>query len=104
MLNLLATLIVSAIPAPPGAYSACPAPTPAAQVEAGECGQVAPLDLWYRMSRFAEPDPGTAGAGPARRAHTNHSAPSCDAPGAPAPVSSPSIPPAALFALPTLLP
>ena len=104
MLNLLATLIVSAVPAPPGAYSACPDPTPAAQVEAGECGQVAPVDLWYRMSRFAEPDPGSAGAGPARRAQAKHSASSCDAPGAPAQVSSLSIPPVALFALPTLLP
>jgi hypothetical protein len=104
MLNLLATLLVTALPAPAGAYSACPDPTPPVQVEAGECGQAAPVDLWYRMSRFAEPDPGSAGAGPARRAQANHTALSCSAPGAPAPVSPPSVPPAALFALPTLLP
>ena len=103
MLNLLATLVISALPAQPGAYSACPDATPET-AEVGECGQTAPLDLWYRMSRFADPDPGSAGAGPARRAQANHGVPSCDAPSVPAQGSSPNIPPVALVALPTLIP
>jgi len=103
MLTLFATLLVSALPAQPGAYSACPDQTPET-AEVGECGMAAPLDLWYRMSRFAEPEPGSAGAGPARRAQTNRGVPSCDAPQAPAQVSPPQLSPVALFALPTLLP
>ena len=104
MLNLLAILVVTALPATPGAtpgaYSACPAPAPPA---ADECDAVAPLDLWYRMSRFAEPEPGSAGAGPARRTQASRVV-SCDAPTAPPQVSPPNVPPVALFALPTLLP
>ncbi|HMF39094.1 MAG TPA: hypothetical protein VKQ32_00300 [Polyangia bacterium] len=103
MLNLLATLVVTALPASPGGLSACPDPTPpSADVAFGECGEVAPLDLWYRVSRFADADPGGVGAGPARRSQANRVA-SCDAPQTPAQVPSPQAPPAALFALPTLL-
>jgi hypothetical protein len=104
MFNLLATLVVTALPAQPGAFSACPDPTPVAEV--GECDMVAPLDLWYRMSRFADPEPSGAAAGPARRAQANQNnkGASCDAPNTPAQLSPPSIPPVALYALPTLLP
>ena len=104
MLNLLATLVVTALPASPGGLSACPDPTPAsAEVTFGECDEAAPLDLWYRVSRFADADPGAVGAGPARRGHANHELASCDAPQTPAQLPSPQAPPAALFALPTLL-
>jgi hypothetical protein len=103
MLNLLATLVVSALPASPGAFSACPEPTPPADVAAGACDEAAPVDLWYRMSRFADPDPGGAAADPTRRARTNRNA-SCDVPQGPAYLPAPDAPPAALFALPTLIP
>ena len=102
MLSLLATLVVTTLPSQPGGFSACPAPTPPA-AEVGECDVAAPLDLWYRMSRFADPDPASAAAGPARKTQANRGA-SCDAPKAPAQLSAPSIAPVALFALPTLLP
>jgi hypothetical protein len=105
MLNLLATLFVTALPATPAAFSACPDPMPsAAEMAVGECEQVAPLDLWYRMSRFADGEPGGAAAGPARRLKTDRGVSSCDVPQGPAHVSSPQAPPVALFALPTLLP
>ena len=104
MLNLLATLVVTALPATlaatPGAFSACPDPAPPA---AAECDVGAPLNLWYRMSRFAEPEPSGAAAGPARRAQANRGV-SCEAPTAPAQLPPPNVPPVALFALPTLLP
>jgi hypothetical protein len=102
MLNLLATLVVTTLPPQPGAFSACPDPAPPA-AEVGECNVVAPLDLWYRMSRFADPEPSGAAAGPARRAQANQGT-SCDAPNTPAQLSPPSFPPVALVALPTLLP
>ena len=114
MLNLLATLVVIAspapagtLPAPAGAVSACADPAPAsADVAVGEC-ESTPLDLWYRMSRFAEVDPGSvgagAGAGSARRVHATPTLASCDAPKAPAQLSPPQAPPAALFAVPALL-
>ena len=103
MLNLLATLVVSALPASPAATSACTDATPAtADVAFGECGEAAPLDLWYRMSRFADPEPGSAGSGPARRGHRGLT--SCNAPQAPAQLSAPQMPPVALVALPILLP
>jgi len=102
MITLLATLLVTALPPQPGAFSACPDSTPPA-AEVGECDVVAPLDLWYRMSRFADPEPSGVAAGPARRAQANQGA-SCDAPNTPAQLSPPSVPPVALFALPTLLP
>jgi hypothetical protein len=105
MLNLLATLLVSALPATPGAFSACPDPAPAtADVGVGECQQVAPLDLWYRMSRFADVDPGSAAAAPARRPQANRGVASCHAPQAPAQLPSSELPQVALFALPGLLP
>ena len=105
MLNLLATLVVSALPASPGAVSTCPAPVPPmADVAVGECGEVAPLDLWYRMSRFAESEPGGAGGAPARRPQGNRGQAACDARPTPAPISAPQTPPVALIALPTLLP
>src|SRR5206468_6091912 len=69
----------------------------------GEC-EAAPLDLWYRMSRFAESEPGSIGAGPTRRLQANRSITSCDAPQVPAQISAPNLPPVALVALPTLLP
>ena len=41
-------------------------PTPAGDAELGECapdeGPQRPFDLWYRMSRFAQPDPGGVGS------------------------------------------
>src|SRR5262245_17802563 len=101
MLNLLATLVVTALPASPAAFSACPDPTPPA---AEACDEAAPLDLWYRMSRFADPEPGGAAADPTRRAQAGRGAPSCDVPQNPATLPSPEAPPAALFALPTLVP
>jgi len=108
MLNFLATLVVSVLPASPGAVSTCPDPTPAtADVAFGECGEVvtAPEDLWYRMSRSAETDPGGIGAGPTRRLQANRgAAASCDARQIPAQIATPDLPPAALVALPTLLP
>jgi hypothetical protein len=105
MLNLLATLVVSALPLPPGAVSACAAPTPAsAELGASvECGMAAPLDLWYRMSRSADVDPGSVGAGPARRLKPTPGIASCDAPQTPAQLSPPQTAPVALFALPTML-
>jgi hypothetical protein len=104
MLNLLATLVVTALPASPGAFSACPDPTPTADVAVGACDEVAPLDLWYRMSRFADPEPGGAAADSTRRPQTGRGAPSCDVPQSPAVRPAPDAPPAALFALPTLVP
>lgn len=108
MLNLLATLVVTVLPAPSAAGATCPAPTPAtADVAFGECGEAAPLDLWYRMSRIAESEPGGIGAGSvgsARRLQANRAITSCDAPQIPAQVSAPDLPPVALVALPTLLP
>jgi hypothetical protein len=106
MLNLLATLVVTALPAPSAVLSTCPDPTPATAEDVGECGEAAPLDLWYRMSRFAdgERDPGAAGAAPARRPQTNRSGAACDAPQTPVQLPAPLTPPAALFALPVLLP
>ena len=105
MLSLLASLVVSALPASSAAAATCPDPTPSAsEVAFGECGDAAPLDLWYRMSRFADVDPGGLAAGPARRAQTNRSVASCDAPQVPAQLSPPQLPPVALVALPTLLP
>jgi hypothetical protein len=104
MLNFLATLVVSALPASSAAAATCPDPTPAtADVAFGEC-EAAPLDLWYRMSRFAESDPGGVGAGPTRRLQANRSVTSCDAPQVPAQISAPTMPPVALVALPTLMP
>jgi len=106
MLNLLATLVVSTLPAAPGAMalSACPDVTSAsAEAAAGECGEAAPLDLWYRMSRSADVDPGAVGAGPARRLQPSRGLAACDAPQTPAQLPPPTAPPAALFALPTLL-
>ena len=57
------------------------------------------------MSRFADADPGPVGASAARRtqAGTKKDLASCDAPQTPAQLPSPQAPPAALFALPTLL-
>lgn len=105
MLNLLATLVVTALPASSAAVSTCPDPGPAtADVAVGECGEAAPLDLWYRMSRIAENEPGGVGAGPARRLQANRALTSCEAPQVPAQVSTPDVPPVALVALPTLLP
>jgi hypothetical protein len=111
MLNLLATLLVSTLPASPAGFSACPDPTPAAAqagsdvgADVGECEQAAPLDLWYRMSRFAEVDPGSAGAAPARRPQASRGVVSADAPQTPAQISPPQAPPVALFAVPGLLP
>lgn len=109
MLNLLATLVVSALPASSAVVSTCPDPGPnpgptTADVAVGECGEAAPLDLWYRMSRIAENEPGGIGAGPARRLQANRAITSCDAPQVPAQVSAPDVPPVALVALPTLLP
>jgi hypothetical protein len=106
MLNLIATLVVSALPASPAGFSACPDLTPAAEVGAGvgECEQAAPLDLWYRMSRFAETDPGSAGAAPPRRPQVSRTLAACDGPRTPAHVSAPDLPPVALVALPGLLP
>jgi hypothetical protein len=105
MLSLLASFVVSALPGFSAAMSTCPEPTPpASEVAFGECDQAAPLDLWYRMSRFADVDPGGLAAGPARHAQTNRSVTSCDAPPVPAQFSAPQLPPVALFALPTLLP
>jgi hypothetical protein len=104
MLNLLATLVVSALPVSPAGFSACPAPPPPAEV--GEC-EATPLDLWYRMSRFADVDPGTLGGAPARRPQAHRgiaSQLSYDASPTPAQVSAPDVPPVALFALPGLLP
>jgi hypothetical protein len=76
-----------------------------ADVGGGECEQVAPQDLWYRMSRFAEVDPGSAAAAPARRPQgADRGVASCDAPQAPAQLPSPQLPHVALFALPGLLP
>ena len=113
MLNFLATLVVSALPASSVAAATCPDPTPAtADVAFGEC-EAAPLDLWYRMSRFAESEPGGVGAGSvgsvgsveqARRLQANRGITSCDAPQVPAQISAPNLPPVALVALPTLLP
>jgi hypothetical protein len=110
MLNFLATLVVSALPASSAAAATCPDPTPAtADVAFGEC-EAAPLDLWYRMSRFAESEPGGVGAGnvgsvgQTRRLQANRSITSCDAPQVPAQISAPNLPPVALVALPTLLP
>ena len=46
-------------------------PTPATgEAELGECADEGPFNLWYRMSRFAEPDPGGVGTAPARRSAT----------------------------------
>ena len=106
MLSLLATLVVSALPASSAAVStACPDPTPPASEAAfGECDPAAPLNLWYRMSRFAEAEPGGLAAGPARRAQTHRDVTSCEAAPVPAQFSPPQLPPVALFALPTLLP
>ena len=104
MLNFLATLVVSALPASSGAVSTCPDPAPATADVAGECGEVAPLDLWYRMSRIAENEPGGVGAGPARRVQPTRAITSCDAPQVPVQFSAPELPPVALVALPTLLP
>jgi len=42
-------------------------PTPAGDADLGECADEGPFDLWYRMSRFAQPDPGGVGSAPARR-------------------------------------
>jgi hypothetical protein len=109
MLNLLATLVVSALPLPPGAVSACSAPAPAsadvvgAGAGFGECDVAAPLDLWYRMSRSADVDPGSVGTGSARRLKPHPGIASCDAPQTPAQLSPPQTTPVALFALPTLL-
>jgi hypothetical protein len=107
MLNLLATLVVSALPAPAGALPACADPAPAsADVSVGECDQAAPLDLWYRMSRFADAEPGSLGvaAGPSRHLRPSRGVAACDAPQTPAQLPSPQAPPVALFALPALLP
>jgi hypothetical protein len=105
MLSLLASLVVSALPASSAAAATCPDPTPpASEVAFGECDAAAPLDLWYRMSRFADADPGGLAAAPARRASSNRSVTSCDARQVPAQISSPNLPPVALVALPTLLP
>jgi hypothetical protein len=104
MLNLLATLVFSALPASSAGAATCPDPTPAtAEVAFGECA-AAPVDLWYRMSLFAESEPGGVGAGPTRRLQGNRSVASCDAPQVPAQLSAPDLPPVALVALPTLLP
>jgi hypothetical protein len=105
MLNLLATLVFTALPASSAAAATCPDPTPTtADVAFGECGESAPLDLWYRMSLFAESEPGGVGAGPARRLQANRTVTSCDGPQVPAQISAPDLPPVALVALPTLLP
>jgi hypothetical protein len=104
MLNFLATLVFSALPASSAAVATCPDPAPAIADVAGECGEVAPLDLWYRMSRIAENEPGGVGAGPARRLQANRAITSCDAPQVPVQFSAPDVPPVALVALPTLLP
>jgi len=106
MLNLLATLVVSALPLPPGAAWACAAPTQASAelgASVGECDVAAPLDLWYRMSRSADADPGSVGAGSARRLKPTPGIASCDAPQTPAQWAPPQTAPVALFALPTLL-
>ena len=101
MLNLLATLLVTALPASPGAFSACPDPTPPA-VET--CDEAAPVDLWYRMSRFADQEPGGAAADSARRARADRGSPSCDVPQGPVYVPSPDAPPVALVGVPELVP
>jgi hypothetical protein len=118
MLNLLATLVVSTLPLPAGAVPACAAPmagsaeaaaagasaaAASAVAVAVECHVAAPLDLWYRMSRFADADPGSVGAGPARRLKPNAGMASCDAPQPQAQWSPPQTAPVALFALPSLL-
>ena len=105
MLNLLATLVISALPASSAAAATCPDPTPAtADVAFGECGESAPLDLWYRMSLFAESDPGGVGAGPARRLQANRSVTVVRRTAGARADLAPDLPPVALVALPTLLP
>jgi hypothetical protein len=112
MLNLLATLVVTALPASSAAVATCPDPganpglttADVAVGAVGECGEAAPLDLWYRMSRIAENEPGGVGAGPVRRLQANRALTSCEAPQVPAQLSAPELPPVALVALPTLLP
>jgi hypothetical protein len=106
MLNFLATLVVATLPTGQGALPACPDPAPASaevhEVIAGECDEAAPVDLWYRMSRFADPDPGGVGVGSTRRLQAHHNLAACDAPKVPVQLSAPQAPPAALFALPAL--
>ena len=101
MLNLLASLVITALPATPGAFSACPDPAPPT---ADEC------DVG-RAARSLVPDVAVRGArAQRRRRRIRPAAPrrtgvaSCEAPTAPAQLPTPNVPPVALFALPTLLP
>jgi hypothetical protein len=80
-------------------------PTPATGEDAlGECAYEGPLDLWYRMSRFAEPDPGAVGTAPARRAVVKISGSSYGAPHDASQRTAPDAPQIALFAVPALAP
>ena len=79
-------------------------PTPAGKAELGECADEGPLDLWYRMSRFAEPDPGGVGTAPARRSVTKITGSSYGAPHDASSRPGPDAPQVALFALPALPP
>ena len=79
-------------------------PTPAGDAELGECANEGPFDLWYRMSRFAEPDPGGVGTAPARRTATKIISSSYGAPHDATPRTAPDGPQLALFAVPALPP
>ena len=78
-------------------------PTPATGEDAlGECAYEGPLDLWYRMSRFAEPDPGAVGTAPARRSAIKISGSSYGVPHDASQRTAPDAPQMALFAVPAL--
>jgi hypothetical protein len=79
-------------------------PTPAGDADLGECANDGPFDLWYRMSRFAEPDPGGVGTAPARRSVIKISSSSYGAPHDANPRTAPDAPQLALFAVPALPP
>ena len=80
-------------------------PTPAGDADLGECADEGPFDLWYRMSRFAQPDPGGVGSAPARRsAAAKITGSSYGAPHDVSPRTGPDAPQLALFALPALPP
>jgi hypothetical protein len=79
-------------------------PTSSGSAELGECANEGPFDLWYRMSRFAEPDPGGVGTAPARRSVTKIVSSSYGAPHDANPRTAPDAPQLALFAVPALPP
>jgi hypothetical protein len=79
-------------------------PTPAGDAALGECADEGPFDLWYRMSRFAEPDPGGVGTAPARRSTTKIANAAYGAPHDVPPRTAPDAPQMALFAVPALPP